>query len=81
MMWTHPRKPSCSSALHWMVSAATTASYSSASDPQGVIERGKRSMMRIVDEFLRDALDRRIELTKRHRAGEIAAEEPAARRF
>ncbi len=70
-----PEKTELFKRLALDVSAATTASYSSASDPQGVIERGKQSMMRIVDEFLRDALDRRIALTKRHRAGEIAAED------
>lgn len=56
------------------VSAATTASYSAASDPQGLIRRGKDALQQLVDDFLQASLDRRIALVGRHRDGEIGAE-------
>ncbi|MBF9032694.1 cytochrome P450 [Rhodobacterales bacterium HKCCE2091] len=57
------------------VSAATTASYSSASDPAGVIRKGRESLQRLVDDFLQVSLDRRKDLAARHSAGEIPAED------
>ncbi len=57
------------------VSAATTASYSSASDPGRIIQKGKDALRALVDEWMQASLDRRIELAAKHKAGEIPAEE------
>lgn len=57
------------------ISAATTASYSAASDPKGLIERGRYALQKLVDLFMKRSLDRRIELVRRHKAVEIGAEQ------
>jgi cytochrome P450 len=57
------------------IGAATTASYSSAADPEGLIEQGRAMLQALVDDTLQASLDRRIELARRHKAGEISAEE------
>lgn len=54
-----------------ILSAATTGSFSTRPVEQ-VIGEGRAAMTALVDEFLRASLDRRIELVRRHRAGEIA---------
>ena len=53
------------------LSAATTASYSSP-NPEGMIEAGRQALAMLVAEYLQASLNRRIELVRRHRAGEIA---------
>lgn len=57
------------------LSAATTASYSSATDPALIIQKGHDAIDALVAEFMQSSLDRRIDLVARHRAGEIAAAE------
>ena len=53
------------------LSAATTGSFSAL--PKAEVNRaGKEAMAALVDEFLQASLDRRIELVRRHRAGEVA---------
>jgi len=56
------------------LSAATTASYSSP-DPGRMIAAGRDALAALVAEFLQASLDRRIELTRRFRAGEISKED------
>ena len=58
-----------------VVSAATTASYSSSSDPETLIQKGRDALQELVDATLQASLDRRIDLARRHRAGEIPAED------
>jgi len=53
-----------------ILSAATTGSFST--KPQAdMIRAGKDAMAALVDEYLQASLDRRIELVRRHRAGEV----------
>jgi cytochrome P450 len=51
------------------LSAATTAGFSA--NPEETILAGRQAMDTLVDEYLQPSLDRRIELVKRLRAGEI----------
>ncbi|WP_370244231.1 cytochrome P450 [Salipiger sp.] len=55
------------------VSAATTASYSSATNPGAIIQKGKDALQALADEWMQASLDRRIALAKQHKAGEIEA--------
>jgi cytochrome P450 len=56
-----------------VLSAATTGSFST--KPQGdMIRAGKAAMATLVDEYLQASLDRRIDLVRRHRAGELEKE-------
>ena len=57
------------------LSAATTASYSSATDPARIIQKGRDAIASLVAEFMQASLDRRIDIVRRHRAGEIGAED------
>jgi cytochrome P450 len=53
-----------------ILSAATTGSFST--KPQAeMIRAGKEAMAALVDEYLQVSLDRRIDLVRRHRSGEI----------
>ena len=52
------------------LSAATTGSFSA--NPQDMIRAGRDAMATLVDDYLQASLDRRIELVRRHRAGEVA---------
>jgi cytochrome P450 len=55
------------------LSAATTGSFST--KPQGdMIHAGREAMAALVGEYLQASLDRRIDLVKRHRAGEVDKE-------
>jgi cytochrome P450 len=57
-----------------ILSEATTGSFSG--KPVDVlIQQGKDALKDLVDEFLKSSLERRIDLVRRHRAGEIAATE------
>ena len=51
------------------VSAATTASYSSATNPGAIIQKGKDALQALADEWMQASLDRRIALAKQHKAG------------
>jgi len=54
-----------------VVSAATTGTFSTL--PQAEMNRaGKEAMTALIDEYLQASLERRIELVRRHRAGEVA---------
>jgi len=56
------------------LSAATTGSFSTR--PQAdMIQSGKDALATLVDEYLQASLARRIDLVKRHRAGEVSKEE------
>ncbi len=61
---------------NWVLelSAATTASYSSATNPEGLIANGRRALQDLVDHFLQASLERRAEMARRHKAGEIEAD-------
>jgi cytochrome P450 len=48
-----------------------TAGQFSTLEKDAVIEEGKRALQALVDEFLQSSLDRRIELVRRYKAGEI----------
>lgn len=56
-----------------VLSAATTGSFSTQPQQQ-MLRAGKAAMRALVDEFLQASLERRIELARRHRAGEIGKE-------
>lgn len=56
------------------LSAATTASYSSP-NPETMIAAGREALATLVAEYLQASLDRRIDLVRRCRAGEIARED------
>jgi cytochrome P450 len=55
------------------LSAATTGSFSTT--PDELIQAGRNAMSALIDEYLRASLDRRIDLVRRHRAGEIDKED------
>ena len=56
------------------LSSATTASYSSLT-PDEMIEAGRDALAALVREYLQSSLDRRIELVRRYRAGDIAKDD------
>jgi len=56
------------------LSAATTGSFSTR-PPAEMIQAGRRALDDLVRDHLQVSLDRRIDLVKRHRAGEIAKED------
>ncbi len=58
-----------------VISAATTASFSRAADPKGMIQQGRDAMQSMIDEFLSASLLRRRALVAQHRAGEIGLED------
>ena len=55
-----------------VLSAATTGSFSTR-PVEEVIQEGRDAMSALIDEYLRGSLDRRKDLMRRHRAGEIGA--------
>jgi cytochrome P450 len=57
-----------------VLSAATTGSFSTR--PQAdMIDAGKAALTALVEEYLRASLERRVELVRRHRAGEVDKED------
>lgn len=54
-----------------ILSAATTGSFSTLPQVE-VTSAGRQAMAALIDEYLEPSLERRIELVKRHRAGELA---------
>jgi cytochrome P450 len=52
------------------LSAATTGTFSTVPHAE-MIRAGKEAMAALVDEYLQASLERRIELVRRHRAGEV----------
>ncbi|HEU0221656.1 MAG TPA: cytochrome P450 [Paracoccaceae bacterium] len=56
------------------LSAATTGSFSKTPQAE-MIQMGENAMAALVEEYLQASLDRRIELVRRHRAGEIGMED------
>lgn len=57
------------------ISAATTASFSSASDPGRVISDGRAATETLIDDFLQPSLDRRLALVREHRQGRVEADD------
>lgn len=57
------------------LSDATTGSFSDAADPARVTRAGREAIDTLAREFLQPSLDRRIELVRRQRAGEIGMED------
>ncbi len=57
-----------------ILSAATTASYSSP-EPARMIQLGREALTTLVAEFLQASLDRRADLVRRPRSGEVALED------
>jgi CoA:oxalate CoA-transferase len=53
-----------------ILSEATTGSFSKTPQAE-MIRKGKEAMVALVEEYLQASLDRRIELARKHRAGEI----------
>lgn len=53
-----------------ILSAATTGTFSTVPQDE-MIRAGKEAMAALVDEYLQASLERRIDLVRRHRAGEI----------
>lgn len=57
-----------------VLSAATTGSFSTRPAAE-MIREGREAMQALIDEYLQASLDRRIDLVRHHRAGELPAED------
>lgn len=55
-----------------VLSAATTGSFSRT--PADMIRAGREAMAALVEEYLQSSLERRIDLVRRHRTGDVAAD-------